>query len=172
LRSVELYLREFVSVNSDVVELAAEDLDIFSSWGGQGGDDDTGEHNEEFHFDLVGAVRFGRSFLEELRDYYDIMHLPYVAFIVELPKKSTPYLDSLDQTNMQISIPEEPKFVSNDGLQSNNTARRCDNYSHERSVARCGGSYDCLNVIMRKSHPGSRSVVINRQSPTRMSPKP
>jgi hypothetical protein len=59
-----LNLREFVSVDSDVLEVAAGDLSIVG-WGGQGGDDNAGEHDEEFHFDIL-AVRFSWSFLEEL----------------------------------------------------------------------------------------------------------
>jgi hypothetical protein len=41
---------EFVSVNSDVLEVALGDLNI--SWGGQGGDDNAGKNDDEFHFDL------------------------------------------------------------------------------------------------------------------------
>lgn len=49
-------LRKFVSINSDVLELALEKLDVFVGWGGQGGGEAKGEHNEEFHFVWFGGA--------------------------------------------------------------------------------------------------------------------
>jgi hypothetical protein len=62
--SSDFNVREFVSINTDVLEIVLEDLNIFS-WSGQGGNNAEGEHHEEFHFDL-GFCDLVRSFLEEL----------------------------------------------------------------------------------------------------------
>jgi hypothetical protein len=45
------FVPEFVSVDSDVLEVAAGDLSIVG-WCGQGGGDKAGEHNDELHFDF------------------------------------------------------------------------------------------------------------------------
>lgn len=49
-------LREFVSVNSDVLELALEDLHVVGGGCGQGGGEAKGKHNEEFHFVCFGGA--------------------------------------------------------------------------------------------------------------------
>lgn len=67
-------LREFVSIDSDVVEFVSEDLNI--SWGGHGGDDHKGEDHEEFHFDWF------RLFLKQTEERLNGASLRAIAFIL------------------------------------------------------------------------------------------
>lgn len=61
------YVLEFVSIDSDVVEAAADDFNI--SWGGQSGDDAKCEDDKEFHVAKVfGLLRCARKKLKKPND--------------------------------------------------------------------------------------------------------